>query len=397
MEEALGTHCNPEEAFLKDFQNAFVKFAEPADESVPLTRTAFGFPASGSFVVFTLDPVATVETLEDPVAIEAARSVRSRRYVGYVRQPIDIPFPDQRYQRCFCYVLSQGLPKDTIIDEDMCVAVSPATHPTGRPTLTPSPPLPWTDLYLHSTSVFMLRLKTVDGEINHSLSPTLSLGQYLDVREYTSADVMRKQSQDAAKKIVQDFPESSLPHPSYHAAESEPDTHPSRVSIENATLAAFPPQAGDPTRTDVVATAEAASIYSSGDGSDDSSFHSGAPSWLPPVLFSGEEDPRHQFVPVATFDLDISIVEEFANASLLWDEVTEIERIIAESQRRCRALEQSNREHANEEREDQDRIEALSPAESDFHIHANALSPPSCPSSGNTTRWFQTKSIAGFD
>ncbi|KAI0041163.1 hypothetical protein FA95DRAFT_767707 [Auriscalpium vulgare] len=287
--------------------------AEPYDESVPLTRTAHNFPAYGAFVVFTLDPVATMETLEDPVATEAARNLPARKYVGYVTQVIDLPMPDRRYHRCSCYILSRGLPipsGETPIDEQMCIAIAPATHPGGRSALTPSPPLLWDDLYLHSSSIFTLRVTSVEGVIDHSTSPALTVGQYLDVMACTSADAVRWQALIDAR----DKPLDAITL--QHAVEPETaSSHACHVSNASTTSAPGPTGAGD--QPEAESTAESESVRSSGDGS----ILSGVPSFLAAGLLSEEEDPRYQFVPVVTFELDISTVEELASASLLQDEI----------------------------------------------------------------------------
>ncbi|KAI0039307.1 hypothetical protein FA95DRAFT_1684342 [Auriscalpium vulgare] len=329
--------------------------AEPYDESVPLTRTARNFPAYGAFVVFTLDPVATVEIFEDPVATEAARTLPARKYVGYVTQVIDLPMPDRRYHRCSCYILSRGLPifsGETLVDEQMCIAIAPATHP-ARPALTPSPPLLWNDLYLHSSSIFTLRVTSVAGEIDHSLSPTLTLGQCLDVVAYTSADAVRWQALCDAR----DKPPDAIPkNISQHAVELETASLASHVSTASMTSATAPADAGD--LPEAKSTAESESKHSSDDGSVLSGFPSflAAGQWL-----SEEEDPRYQFVPVVNFELDISTVEELASATLLWDEIAAVEKIIAEAQqRRYASLEKLDQERAHQERGHQDRSEATS-------------------------------------
>ncbi|KAI0039309.1 hypothetical protein FA95DRAFT_1504331, partial [Auriscalpium vulgare] len=148
-------------------------------------------PAYGAFVVFTLDPVATIETLEDPVALEEARALPVRKYVGYVTQVMFMTLPTRRYHLCSCYILSQGLPiphKEFCIDERMCVAVDPATHPDGRPAVTPSPPLPWDNLYLHSLDSFTFRIPTAKGIVDHSTSPMITRRQYIKVMTYTDDD-----------------------------------------------------------------------------------------------------------------------------------------------------------------------------------------------------------------
>ncbi|KAI0064668.1 hypothetical protein BV25DRAFT_1800473, partial [Artomyces pyxidatus] len=133
-------------------------------------------PVHGAYIVFTLDPVATLEALEDPVATELAQQIPRRPYVGLMpRQNVDLPSPLRRYNKCTCILLSQGLPQASEADgaeETMCVPIHPAQHPTGRTGVTISPPLPWDNLYHHSLLALDLRLTPKDGD--YSTCPLVS-------------------------------------------------------------------------------------------------------------------------------------------------------------------------------------------------------------------------------
>ena len=52
-----------------------------------LKKHARIFPMMTTYIVFYIDPVATLESLEDPVATVAAEKLASQnqKYVGYVR------------------------------------------------------------------------------------------------------------------------------------------------------------------------------------------------------------------------------------------------------------------------------------------------------------------------
>lgn len=43
------------------------------------------FPLVATYVVFSIDPVATLAALEDPEVTAAASSLKPKKYVGYVR------------------------------------------------------------------------------------------------------------------------------------------------------------------------------------------------------------------------------------------------------------------------------------------------------------------------
>ncbi|KAI0040299.1 hypothetical protein FA95DRAFT_1611893 [Auriscalpium vulgare] len=148
------------------------------ERSVLLDRYLDGIytPALGAYVVFTLDAVATLETLRDPVATAEARALQSRQYIGLMIESMDVALPGVKYEECCISLLSTGLPlpaPSEALDEDMCVAVAPATHPKGRPSVSPSPSLPWEHLYHHTTIIETVRLPSRPG--NYSACPLLSL------------------------------------------------------------------------------------------------------------------------------------------------------------------------------------------------------------------------------
>ncbi|KAI0042055.1 hypothetical protein FA95DRAFT_1500547 [Auriscalpium vulgare] len=288
------------------------------DQMQPLTRTSHYIPADGAFVVFTLDPAATVEALKDPIAQEEARALQTRKYIGYVTQVFDLPLPTRRYHRCSCYILSQGpsrmLPShNRYVDELMCTAVAPAEHPAGRPSIEPSPALPWQNLYLHSISSFYLRLKTAPGKLNHETSPMLPLCQYLDVMEYTNADAMRQQ------RIVAGFPEDT----DYDTESLGPPS--SLVTSPSSCVPCVPADNLQSSFTDLC-NDDRQTVSDSGSTSGSETDSMGIDS-LPEALvmaFSPGEHPSNDLIPVAAFDLDISTVKEFADADGMEEEIEAI-------------------------------------------------------------------------
>ncbi|KAI0037721.1 hypothetical protein FA95DRAFT_1450545, partial [Auriscalpium vulgare] len=95
-------------------------------------------PTHGAYVVFTLNPAATLEALEDTVAAEQAAALSPKKYVGFISKVLDLPDPERRYHECMCYMLSNSLPaasETDYTDETMCIPITPATHPGGRKAL----------------------------------------------------------------------------------------------------------------------------------------------------------------------------------------------------------------------------------------------------------------------
>ncbi|KAI0040221.1 hypothetical protein FA95DRAFT_1599514 [Auriscalpium vulgare] len=262
------------------------------DSTKPLPRTSWLYPQEGAFVVFTLDPAATLEALEDPVAIEQAKALRSKKYVGYVTQALDLPIASRRYHRCDCFILSKGLPRTSpslYLEETMCVPIAPATLFTGRPAVTAIPPLPWDDLYIHYSSQFTFRLKIGD-HMDHTSSPMLSMNDMAEVEMCFNQDSRRQDElMEASGNIDVESDEESDGYDSQDHTDSE----------------------------------------------------SGSIDELPEGLlwaWQDKEDPRDRFIPVASFDLDISTVTEFSGGQELSDEIAAINKIRAESEQRTTCL-----------------------------------------------------------
>ncbi|KAI0043082.1 hypothetical protein FA95DRAFT_444102 [Auriscalpium vulgare] len=150
-------------------------------------------PAHGAYIVLTLDPVATLKALNDPVAETQARALVTKKYVGIVAELVDIASPFREYHRCSCSLLSQGLPTPVpsrSVDETMCVPIAPATHPIGRAGLWPSPPLPWENLYHHTMAGVDLRIRT--REDDYTNCPLISYSDENHLADSKNRDVSRR-------------------------------------------------------------------------------------------------------------------------------------------------------------------------------------------------------------
>ncbi|KAI0042067.1 hypothetical protein FA95DRAFT_1564719 [Auriscalpium vulgare] len=343
----------------------------PIDQSLPVARTSSVYPEFGAFAVFTLDPVASLEALEDPVALDAARALAPscKKYIGFVVGVLDLPSEDRKYHKCDIYILSRGLaiPSPTRhIDENMCTPVAPATHPQGRPAVAPIPalPLPWDDLYIHYNAFFALRVKTDRHETDLSSSPMFSFTELFAVEEYLSEDGQRQnalfQEEWLRSRQTGDIDES--------VADDAAD-HPSRVEDDQATELEEEDQATQ-------------SEYSD-DGLD-----------IAEVFYEAlgnDGHPRDQFMPVVSYDFDLAAVTEFAGARELYEETLEMRRIRAESEQRTSAAlqrldeEREAREREAGEREARERLQEESMASS----RSLTCAPPSSPVLSSVTATLQ--------
>ncbi|KAI0038492.1 hypothetical protein FA95DRAFT_1567704 [Auriscalpium vulgare] len=292
-----------------------------------LPRKTFILPVTGAYVALTFDPAATLEALEDPIATAQAKALVTKKYVGFISQCLELPLPERRYHECQCRLLTQGLPNASLsehIDETMCATIAPAQHPTGRPALKPSPPLPWDNLYHDTLRDFYLRVTTQAREIDHAQSPMLPVDDMLALIDYCSADRRRRAGLQP--------PPADTPAPTHWQPRAPPAVAHDGGSISILSL-------GDEENADV----DEDLLSDSGCSSSFVSSESGESDLIdiPRALadpFVIKEDPRRRFMPVVKFDVDLSTITEFAGAELLLEEIAAVDRIRAESEERSRQL-----------------------------------------------------------
>ncbi|KZP16229.1 hypothetical protein FIBSPDRAFT_1047697 [Athelia psychrophila] len=122
------------------------------------------FPLLFSYVTIKIDPVKSVEILEDDQATAAAQDAVSKVYIGYLSFYGDwIDTEDREHSDYLIHLLRSGLPKsspDEFIEEHMCTPVFPNTDHPSREPLMPSARLPisWTDCYHASFETVSLRV-----------------------------------------------------------------------------------------------------------------------------------------------------------------------------------------------------------------------------------------------
>ncbi|KAJ7270669.1 hypothetical protein B0H12DRAFT_999077, partial [Mycena haematopus] len=106
-------------------------------------------PALAAFVVITIDPVATLQALNDPIVTAAARKITPQKYVGYVSKAIDVFDSKAEYHTYAIQLTSPTIPaacEGDGISADMYTPVFPAAaHPHDRVPLKPRRTLPWSD------------------------------------------------------------------------------------------------------------------------------------------------------------------------------------------------------------------------------------------------------------
>ncbi|KAL1758904.1 hypothetical protein FB107DRAFT_258205 [Schizophyllum commune] len=133
------------------------------------------FPASGSYYTFHLDPVASLQDIEDEEVIKAAREIQTSVYVACTIGNVGVPQPPPAYEVATISLVQKGLPANSpedYFESRMCVPIRPNTqHPEGRRPAYCCHPLLWDGCYhVARTDV---RIRTKNRPINppHSLSP----------------------------------------------------------------------------------------------------------------------------------------------------------------------------------------------------------------------------------
>ncbi|KAL1683098.1 hypothetical protein EV122DRAFT_273662 [Schizophyllum commune] len=133
------------------------------------------FPDSGSYYTFHLDPVASLQDIEDEEVIKAAREIQTNVYVACTIGNVGVPQPPPAYEVATISLVQKGLPPDSpedFFESRMCVPIRPNTqHPEGRRPAHCCHPLLWDGCY-HVTRT-NVRIRTENRPINppHSLSP----------------------------------------------------------------------------------------------------------------------------------------------------------------------------------------------------------------------------------
>ncbi|KAI0064633.1 hypothetical protein BV25DRAFT_1881981 [Artomyces pyxidatus] len=329
-------------------------------------------PIHGAYIVFTLDPVATLEALEDPMAMELAQRLPRRKYVGCLARNIDLPSPLRRYNKCTCILLSQGPPQASEADgveETMCIPINPAQHPTGRAGVTISPSLPWDNLYHHSLLALQLRLTPKNGD--YSTCPLVSQEDLFHLNWSFHEDNVRRNRLRRDYEAAHPNPLSlHIQHPSVPntthplspwtmsdsptspqlvvrssdsddvpmAGSDDPiiPTHEERHSSD-APEATFPqPDVNQDDMNNGSTFTGSRSCASDPDDSEDIDPDEVLAMTVQNMIM-GYEKPEDKFVPVADFSLDISTVTEFCDVRQLYEDIAIMKKIQQESEQRRRA------------------------------------------------------------
>ncbi|KAF7289829.1 hypothetical protein MIND_01357200 [Mycena indigotica] len=136
-----------------------------------MTEPSNSIPDSGTFAVLTIDPVASVDYLEDPEATAASAELASRHYVicDVALKSIFNTLAAFREERV--YFVQQGPPQAIpaqLVDASMSIPIAPQTcsvddHPSKRePVKMATNPFPFPDCYLSAFASAKVRTANVE-------------------------------------------------------------------------------------------------------------------------------------------------------------------------------------------------------------------------------------------
>ncbi|EJD43272.1 hypothetical protein AURDEDRAFT_167688 [Auricularia subglabra TFB-10046 SS5] len=114
-------------------------------------------------VAFSIDPVACVARLKDPVASAAAALIPRRKYLAIVGMVINVDFhkpPNRQPLTHKFHCVARHLPDPGYA----CLALAPeyaSVIPLNRPPLLPVPPLPWADCCVHTLNTFSAQITAI--------------------------------------------------------------------------------------------------------------------------------------------------------------------------------------------------------------------------------------------
>ncbi|KDQ61946.1 hypothetical protein JAAARDRAFT_123293 [Jaapia argillacea MUCL 33604] len=121
-------------------------------------------PMINAFVALSIDPVATVHALEDPVATSEAEKLPCKTYIGLIHTYHGLPSSHDPFTQTSICLVGQGLPphsEEYFSQPSMSIPLSPgAEHPLGRDPLNLTNPLPWPNCYVYTWAKVKARIRS---------------------------------------------------------------------------------------------------------------------------------------------------------------------------------------------------------------------------------------------
>ncbi|KAJ7637306.1 hypothetical protein DFH06DRAFT_1002595 [Mycena polygramma] len=218
-------------------------------DEVPEDRERSILPAMGAFVVFTIDPIASLDpdTIEDPEAIAACKQLVNKQYVALAQRK-EFYRPWDPYNECIVDFVLQGEQRASPdrcmhMEPSMTIPVVPTTveHPLSRIPLVPSSPLPWKDCYV--SCLFAARVRSRTQFTEDPIGWRLAEEELDKQSRFLVEDMARKHdlAQETSSSVISDAPNELLPNAdadpnaaTVNANEGQVNALPEHVSLVTA-------------------------------------------------------------------------------------------------------------------------------------------------------------------
>ncbi|KAI0774881.1 hypothetical protein BD413DRAFT_537350 [Trametes elegans] len=152
-------------------------------------------PPARRFAVIQMDPVRMVQPLDDPIALAAAQELRTKKYLVYLRQPLELPTPSKPWFRYEVIPIATTLrPEDQEkgITPDMVIPISSnADHPRGRAPIQTETPFPFPNCFHWIDNHLVVRVRRKEERYDDVRAVTVSLKQDITLERPFAEDYAR--------------------------------------------------------------------------------------------------------------------------------------------------------------------------------------------------------------
>ncbi|KAH9851159.1 hypothetical protein C2E23DRAFT_261375 [Lenzites betulinus] len=116
-----------------------------------MSEESYFCPMPCRYGTIRIDPVASAQHLNDPIAEKEAQGLRTQTYICYLELERQLPFPDEPWYRFAVALVGPRIRpanRKQALTPDMCTPIYPnEAHPTGRVSLHPEPAFPFKNCY----------------------------------------------------------------------------------------------------------------------------------------------------------------------------------------------------------------------------------------------------------
>ncbi|KAI0350621.1 hypothetical protein OH77DRAFT_1430801 [Trametes cingulata] len=141
-------------------------------------------PGSLQYAVIRIDPVAMVEHLNDPIATAEAQRLCPKKYLVYLDNALDLPFPTSPWFRFQVSPIGTTLrPEEPArgVTSGMCIPIFPnEDHPAHRPSIRTRKPFPFSHCYHWVDNLTTVRIRRIPELYEDA--PAIKVGSLQHIR-----------------------------------------------------------------------------------------------------------------------------------------------------------------------------------------------------------------------